>query len=95
MNLWDGRSVRLVFTESGRSALAAYLGSYEAADVVVQQSDSFGIWTEYGLPQGNQLRLLLIRWEFIQTAEQYVFLDDPLPEAEEKHFGFRLIKQDS
>ncbi len=90
LNLWDGRSIRLTLSPSGKEALREYFpGAY--SDVVVETTDSMGLWALYGPERIEALTLVLIRWEYIETARQDVLIVVP-PEKKTKQFGFRLVK---
>jgi len=81
--------VRLTLSAEGRDALAEYFGG-AYADVVVQATDSMGLWTLYGTERIDSLTLVLIRWEYIQTARQDVVTVTPVPAKKTNLIGFRL-----
>ena len=89
MNLWDNRPVRLTLSAEGRDALGEYFGG-TYADVVVQATDSMGLWTLHGAERIDSLTLVLVRWEYIQTARQDVPIVMPVPAKKTNLIGFRL-----
>jgi len=88
LNLWDDRPVRLTLSAEGRDALGEYFGG-TYADVVVQATDSMGLWTLHGAERIDSLTLVLVRWEYIQTARQDVPIVMPVPAKKTNLIGFR------
>lgn len=84
MNYWRGQDVVLKLSPDGKRALDGIFDT-EFVQVFVQWADDLGLWIVQDRQESGEISVMLIKWQFFETAQLDVILQEPPPS---KSMGF-------